>query len=72
VHGAHPIDGVLAFLEDKQSNLWPVLNRNLAYDRAMKYAVTKSKSVMGYIQAFSERSRVRQLARPTSSLAVTT
>jgi hypothetical protein len=40
--GPHPleINGAQTFLEDKQSNLWPVLNRNLAYDRATKYAQT--------------------------------
>lgn len=46
--GPHPleINGAQTFLEDKQSNLWPVLNRNLAYDRATKYAQTN--------EAFSE------------------
>ncbi len=41
--GMHPleINGTQTFLEDKQSNLWPVLDRNLAYDRATKYAQTK-------------------------------
>jgi hypothetical protein len=41
--GPHPleINGGQTFLEDKQNNLWPVLNRNLAYDRATKYAQTK-------------------------------
>lgn len=41
--GPHPleINGTQTFLEDKQSNLWPVLSRNLAYDRATKYAQTK-------------------------------
>ncbi len=40
------INGTQTFLEDEQSNLWPVLNRNLAYERATKYAQTK--------EAFSE------------------
>jgi uncharacterized protein YcfJ len=46
--GPHPleINGAQTFLEDRQNNLWPVLNRNLAYDRATKYAQTK--------EAFSE------------------
>ncbi|MGE5174061.1 MAG: hypothetical protein ACM3MD_09560 [Betaproteobacteria bacterium] len=35
------INGTQTFLEDKQNNLWPVLDRNLAYDRATKYAQTK-------------------------------
>jgi hypothetical protein len=41
--GPHPleINGTQTFLEDKQNNLWPVLSRNLAYDRATKYAQTK-------------------------------
>ncbi len=46
--GPHPleINGTQTFLEDKKDNLWPVLNRNLAYERATKYAQTK--------QTFSE------------------
>jgi hypothetical protein len=41
--GPHPleINGTQTFLEDRQSNLWPVLSRNLAYERATKYAQTK-------------------------------
>lgn len=41
--GAHPleINGTQTFLEDRQSNLWPVLNRELAYERATKYAQTR-------------------------------
>ncbi|MDA8100602.1 MAG: hypothetical protein M0042_13375 [Nitrospiraceae bacterium] len=41
--GAHPIEinGSQTFLEDKGSNLWPVLSQNLAYERATKYAQTK-------------------------------
>jgi hypothetical protein len=41
--GPHPLElnGAQTFLEDRQSNLWPVLNRDLAYDRATKYAQTK-------------------------------
>ncbi len=46
--GLHPleINGGQTFLEDRQNNLWPVLNRNLAYERATRYAQTK--------QTFSE------------------
>ncbi len=46
--GPHPleINGSQTFLEDRQNNLWPVLNRDLAYERATKYAQTK--------QTFSE------------------
>ncbi len=40
------INGTQTFLEDRQNNLWPVMNRNLAYERATKYAQTK--------EAFSE------------------
>ncbi len=41
--GVHPleINGTQTFLEDRQGNLWPVLNQQLAYDRATKYAQTK-------------------------------
>jgi hypothetical protein len=41
--GPHPLEvnGTQTFLEDRQNNLWPVLTRNLAYDRATKYAQTK-------------------------------
>lgn len=35
------INGTQTFLEDRQSNLWPVLNRELAYERATKFAQTK-------------------------------
>jgi len=41
--GPHPleINGSQTFLEDKQNNIWPVLSRDLAYERATKYAQTK-------------------------------
>ncbi len=41
--GPHPleINGTQTFLEDSQNNLWPVLRRDLAYERATKYAQTK-------------------------------
>jgi uncharacterized protein YcfJ len=47
--GPHPLElnGAQTFLEDKESNLWPVLNRNLAYDRATKYAQTKEAFTEG-------------------------
>jgi len=35
------INGAQSFLEDDQSNLWSVLDKNTAYDRASKYAETK-------------------------------
>ncbi len=39
-HGAHPleINGAQSFLEDAQGNLWPILDRNTAYERATKYS----------------------------------
>ncbi|HYA04092.1 MAG TPA: hypothetical protein VEI04_13380 [Syntrophobacteria bacterium] len=41
--GSHPleINGAQTFLEDAQGNLWPVLDRNTAYERATKYSQTK-------------------------------
>ena len=41
--GTHPleINGLQTFLEDNTGNLWPVLNREMAYERATKYAQTK-------------------------------
>lgn len=41
--GPHPLEivGTQTFLEDKENNLWPVMDRNLAYERATKYAQTK-------------------------------
>ena len=41
--GTHPleINGQQTFLEDNNGNLWPILNREMAYERATKYAQTK-------------------------------
>jgi hypothetical protein len=41
--GPHPleINGAQTFLEDAKGNLWPVLDRNTAYERATKYSQTK-------------------------------
>lgn len=41
--GNHPleINGVQTFLEDNDGNLWPILGREMAYERATKYAQTK-------------------------------
>jgi len=41
--GSHPleINGAQTFLEDAQGNLWPVLDRNPAYEGATKYSQTK-------------------------------
>jgi len=35
------IDSTQTFLEDAEGNLWPILERNIAYERATKYAQTK-------------------------------
>jgi len=35
------IDPSQTFLEDAEGNLWPVLERNMAYERATKYTQTK-------------------------------
>ena len=35
------INAAQTFLEDNEGNLWPILARNLAYERATKYAQTK-------------------------------
>ncbi len=41
--GIHPfeINGDQTFLEDEKGNLWPVLSREIAYERSTKYAKTK-------------------------------
>ena len=41
--GEHPvkINPSQTFLEDQEGNLWPILDREIAYDRATKYAQTK-------------------------------
>jgi hypothetical protein len=41
--GIHPlkIDVTQTFLEDVEGNMWPILNRDLAYERAAKYSKTK-------------------------------
>ena len=41
--GAHPleIDGAQTFLEDRNGNLWPLLSKKLANERAAKYTKTK-------------------------------
>lgn len=41
--GAHPleINAAQTFLEDSKGNLWPLLEREMAYQRATKYAQTK-------------------------------
>ena len=41
--GVHSLEikGAQTFLEDRDGNLWPVLSRDTAYERATKYADTK-------------------------------
>lgn len=41
--GGHPleINGAQTFLEDQNGNLWPLLERETAYERAAKYTQTK-------------------------------
>ncbi|MBI4850148.1 MAG: hypothetical protein HY808_16495 [Nitrospirae bacterium] len=41
--GPHPleIDAFQTFLEDNEGNLWPVLDKNIAYERVTKFAQTK-------------------------------
>ena len=43
------------FLEDKDGNLWPILSKDIAYDRATKYAQTKeifkSDAYQGFLGA---------------------
>ena len=53
-HGAHPleINGAQSFLEDAQGNLWPILDRNTAYERATKYSQTKEVFKEGAYNAF--------------------
>ena len=52
--GAHPleINGSQSFLEDAQGNLWPILDRNTAYERATKYSQTKEVFKEGAYNAF--------------------
>ena len=40
------------FLEDAQGNLWPILEKKLAYDRASKYAETKHIFKQGAYSGF--------------------
>jgi uncharacterized membrane protein len=41
--GPHPleIDVTQTFLEDEEGNLWPILDREIAYERATKYSKTQ-------------------------------
>ncbi len=46
------INGAQSFLEDKQENLWPVLDKNTAYERASKFAETKQIFTEGAYKGF--------------------
>lgn len=46
------IDPSQTFLEDNESNLWPILEKNFAYERATKYAETKEIFKEGAYNAF--------------------
>ncbi len=52
--GAHSfvIDASQTFLEDREGNLWPILDKNMAYERATKYAQTKEIFKKGLYQGF--------------------
>ncbi len=41
--GTHPlqINAAQTFLEDREGNLWPLLSRDMAHERALKYTQTK-------------------------------
>lgn len=46
------IDPAQTFLEDNEGNLWPILEKNFAYERATKYAQTKEIFKEGSYNAF--------------------
>jgi len=46
------IDPSQTFLEDNENNLWPILEKNFAYERATKYAETKKIFKEGAYNAF--------------------
>ncbi len=52
--GAHPIEinSGQTFLEDEAGNIWPILDRETAYDRATKYTQTKQVFKEGAYHAF--------------------
>jgi hypothetical protein len=52
--GMHPLEINVGqtFLEDNDGNLWPILPRDIAYDRATKYAQTKEIFKSGAYQGF--------------------
>ncbi len=52
--GIHPLEINVGqtFLEDKEGNLWPILSKDIAYDRATKYAQTKEIFKSGAYHGF--------------------
>jgi hypothetical protein len=52
--GSHPleINGLQTFLEDNDGNLWPILGREMAYERATKYAQTQQIFTEGAYKGF--------------------
>jgi hypothetical protein len=52
--GAHPLEIVAGqtFLEDEAGNIWPILDRETAYERATKYTQTKEVFKEGAYHAF--------------------
>jgi hypothetical protein len=52
--GDHPIEinSGQTFLEDDAGNIWPILDRETAYDRATKYTQTKQVFTEGAYHAF--------------------
>ncbi len=52
--GPHPLEINVGqtFLEDRDGNLWPILSRDIAYERATKYAKTKEIFKSGAYSGF--------------------
>jgi len=52
--GSHPFEviGHQTFLEDKNGNLWPILGKEIAYERATRYAKTKEIFKEGAYKGF--------------------
>nr|CBX30098.1 hypothetical protein N47_D29070 [uncultured Desulfobacterium sp.] len=52
--GSHALEVVAnqTFLEDKNGNLWPILSKDIAYERATKYTKTKETFKEGAYKGF--------------------
>jgi hypothetical protein len=52
--GVHPLEIISGqtFLEDEAGNIWPILDRETAYDRATKFTQTKQVFTEGAYHAF--------------------